>query len=93
MARRKNTTKPGPTVAATPFDQARDELFQHIMTCGVIGADPEHQDEWFTETLKYFSERFPELNQRQLDELKTLGLRFAQPPKSRRKEPAEFTAA
>jgi hypothetical protein len=25
-------------VAPTPFEQARDEMFQHIMRCGVIGA-------------------------------------------------------
>ena len=75
-----------------PFDQARDELFQQIMTCGVIGADAEHQEEWFGETIKYFAERYPELNPRQLDDLKTLGSRFAQPPKARQ-ETAEESAA
>jgi hypothetical protein len=29
------------------------------------------------------TERFPELSEQQIEELKTLGLRFAQPPKSR----------
>ena len=67
----------------SPFEQARDELFQHIMRCGVVGAAPEHVDEWFVETIKYMSERFPELSEQQIEELKTLGLRFAQPPKSR----------
>lgn len=90
MARRKN--KPKADSTASPFDEARDELFQQIMTCGVIGAEREHQDEWFAETMKYFADRFPELSVRQLEELKTLGLRFAQPPKSRQ-ETAEVGAA
>lgn len=67
----------------SPFEQARDELFQHIMRCGVVGAEPEHVDEWFAETIKYMTERFPELSEQQIAELKTLGLRFAQPPKAR----------
>ena len=66
-----------------PFEQARDELFQHIMTCGVVGADSEHQHEWFDETLKYFAERYPELSEQQVRELRKLGERFAQPPKAR----------
>ena len=67
----------------SPFEQARDELFQHIMRCGVVGADAEHVEEWFAETIKYLSERFPELNEQQIMELRTLGLRFSQPPKAR----------
>ena len=66
-----------------PFEEARDELFQHIMTCGVAGADAEHQHEWFEETMKYFAERYPELSEKQVKELRTLGERFAQPPKAR----------
>lgn len=67
----------------TPFDQARDELFQHIMTCGVVGADLEHQHEWFDDTMKYFAERYPELTEGDMKELRKLGERFAQPPKAR----------
>ena len=67
----------------TPFDEARDELFQHIMRCGVIGSDPEHQGEWFDQTMAYMTDRFPELTPTQLKELRTLGERFAQPPKGR----------
>jgi hypothetical protein len=76
----------------SPFEQARDELFQHIMRCGVVGAAPEHVDEWFAETIKYMSERFPELSEQQIEELKTLGLRFAQPPKSRSESNAASAA-
>lgn len=81
MAKPKSK-KSGPAIP-TPFEQARDELFQHIMTCGVVGADSEHQHEWFDETMKYFSERYPELGELQMNELRKLGERFAQPPKAR----------
>ncbi|MFM8301957.1 MAG: hypothetical protein ACKOC2_04655 [Gemmatimonadota bacterium] len=78
----------GPAGPATPsaFDQARDELFQHVISCGVIGSEPEHQQEWFDETMKYFAERYHELGSRQLAELRVLGERFAAPTK--RPEPA-----
>lgn len=70
-------------VAASPFEEARDELFQHIMRCGVVGSDPEHQKEWFAETMMYMKDRYPELGAEQLGELHKLGERFAQPPKKR----------
>jgi len=76
----------------SPFEQARDELFQHIMRCGVVGAQPEHIEEWFADTIKYMSERFPELSEQQIAELKTLGLRFAQPPKTRTESSAASAA-
>jgi len=76
----------------SPFEQARDELFQHIMRCGVVGAEPEHVEEWFADTIKYMSERFPELSEQQIAELKTLGLRFAQPPKTRTESDAASAA-
>ena len=79
-------------VEPSPFEQARDELFQHIMRCGVVGALPEHIEEWFADTIKYMTERFPELSEQQIGELKTLGLRFAQPPKTR-SEPDAASAA
>jgi len=77
----KNRARRRPDVTApTPFEEARDELFQHIMRCGVVGADPAHQEEWFNETMVYFSDRYPELAKQQLDELRTLGERFSRPP-------------
>jgi hypothetical protein len=66
----------------TPFEQARDELFQQIMRCEVIGASPEHQVEWFNETVAYFGERYPELKPADVSELRKLGERFVQPPKA-----------
>jgi hypothetical protein len=79
----KQKSKRSVPAGPTPFEQARDELFQHIMTCGVVGADLEHQHEWFDETMKYFAERYPELGELQMKELRKLGERFAQPPKAR----------
>ena len=81
MAKQRDRRKPPAT--PTPFEEARDELFQHIMRCGVIGSGPEDQAQWFAETLAYLQDRFPELDARQLEEVRTLGERFAQPPKTR----------
>ena len=71
----------GRTAAASPspFDQARDELFQHVMRCGVIGSEVEHQREWFDETMVYLAERYHELDPKALAELRLLGERFAAP--------------
>lgn len=71
-----------PQTEATPKDQARDELFQHIISCGVVGCDAEHQREWFDETMQYFTERYYELSAVDIAELRTLGERFAQPPRT-----------
>lgn len=82
MAKQKNRTMKAPAVAS-PFEEARDELFQHIMRCGVVGSDPEHQQEWFEETMAYMTDRYPELDADKIVELRKLGERFAQPPKKR----------
>ena len=79
----KPKSKRSASAEPTAFDQARDELFQHIMTCGVVGADEAHQKEWFDDTMKYFEERYPELGELHLPELRKQGERFAQPPKAR----------
>lgn len=79
----KNKNRRRDVAAPAPFDQARDEMFQHIIRCGVLQAAPEHQSEWFDDTMGYVSERYPELSPEQITELRTLGLRFCQPPKSK----------
>jgi hypothetical protein len=86
MANKRTTGTPNRgrqnvAAAPSPFEEARDELFQHVMQCGVIGAEPEHQKEWFDNTVSYLTERYPELSPTQMQELRTLGERFAQPPK------------
>ena len=80
MAKQKTRTTKA-TAAPMPFEEARDELFQHIMRCGVVDSASEHQADWFNETLQYMGERFPELSAEQMSELRKLGERFAQPPK------------
>lgn len=82
-AKTQTTRRPAAPAVPNPFEEARDELFQHIMRCGVIGAAPEHIEEWFSETFTYLEGRYPELSKAQLTELRTLGTRFAQPPKAR----------
>lgn len=81
MAKQK-TRRRREVAEPTPFEQARDEMFQHIMRCGVIGAAPEHQAEWFTETMSYLTDRYPELSEKEMTDLRTLGDRFVQPPKA-----------
>lgn len=81
MSRSRSRRKPA-SAEPTPFDMARDELFQHVIRCDVIGAEPEHQAEWFTDTMNYMSERWHELSPKQLVELRTLGERFAKPARS-----------
>jgi hypothetical protein len=80
MARQKNR-RFHDVAQPTAFEEARDELFQQIMQCGVIGAEPDHQHEWFRDTMAYLSDRYPELSNPELTELRTLGDRFVQPPK------------
>ena len=82
MSTKKSPRPQRETTGPSPFAQARDELFQHIIGCDVVGADPAHQKEWFDETMSYMRERFHELDPAKLTELRTLGERFAQPAKT-----------
>jgi hypothetical protein len=77
-----------PAAPASPFDQARDEMFQHVMRCGVIGSEPEHQKEWFDETMKYLAERYHELSKKEVTDLRVLGERFAAPTRKPDAAPA-----
>ncbi|MEO8945036.1 MAG: hypothetical protein ABI338_00955 [Gemmatimonadaceae bacterium] len=87
MTKKQNSTRyqahSAPTTQKSPLDEARDELFQHIMRCGVIGAEQEHQQEWFEATIAYFAGRYSELTKLELSQLRTLGERFAQPLKTK----------
>lgn len=95
MGKQRNRRRETP--APTPFEQARDELFQHIMRCGVIQAVPEHQEEWFNDTMPYLQDRYPELSDAELTDLRTLGTRFCRPPKAKTEaeatEPADAVSA
>ena len=76
LRRRKESAPP------TPFEQARDEMFQHVMRCGVVGAESEHQQEWFNDTMSYLADRYHELTPAQIAELRAMGERFVKPPKA-----------
>jgi hypothetical protein len=71
------------------FDQARDELFSHILRCGVIDASDEHQKDWFDDTMEYLAERYLELPDKQLDAIRVLGERYCRPVVNR--TPADKT--
>lgn len=83
MNNQKTRFRKEPVRAASPFEEARDELFQHIMRCGVVGSAPEDQTEWFDNTVEYLAERYHELTPSEVGELRVLGERFAQPPKAK----------
>ena len=92
MAKQQKRTTKAPA-APSPFEEARDEMFQHVMRCGVIGAEPSHQVEWFDETMRYLGERYHELSDSELKDLRTLGERFAAPPKAKTPEVDAASAA
>ena len=74
----KKKTAPRPPAMPTAFDAARDELFSHILRCGVLEAAPEHQKEWMDDTMQYVADRYPDLNAEQQGQLRVLGERFCQ---------------
>ncbi len=82
---KKKTRRAFPQASPSAFDQARDELFSHILRCGVIDALPEHQKDWFDDTMGYLTDRYEDLSDEHLTELRTLGERYCQPV--RRAEP------
>jgi len=75
------------------FDQARDELFSHILRCGVLEAAANDQKEWFDDTMEYLGERYEGLNQRELEALRQLGERYCQPVIGRTEEKEETVGA
>ena len=81
MSKQKPRYNRSAAPATTPFEEARDEMFQHIMKCGVIGASADDQKDWFDATMSYLADRYHELNPKQISELRVLGERFSQPAK------------
>ena len=77
---------------AVSFAQARDEMFSHILRCGVIDALPEHQKDWFDDTMLYLADRYDDLTEEELTQLRQLGERFSQPVQ-RKVETVETGAA
>src|SRR5205809_1035771 len=62
----KKRSEPRRPSTPTAFEQARDELFSHILRCGVLEASAEHQKEWFDDTMLYLADRYEELDEPQL---------------------------
>jgi hypothetical protein len=87
-----NKKKPQRDSDAVAFAQARDEMFSHILRCGVIDALPEHQKDWFDDTMLYLADRYEALTEEELVQLRVLGERFSQPVQ-RKPEPVETGAA
>jgi hypothetical protein len=75
----KKRSEPRKITTPTTFEQARDELFSHILRCGVLEATPEHQKEWFDDTMGYLADRFENLTDVELGELRVLGERYCRP--------------
>lgn len=61
------------------LDRARDELFSHVHRCGVLHAEEEDQLHWMDETIEYIGERYPDLADADLRDLREIGLRFCKP--------------
>ncbi len=75
----KKRSEPRRSVTPTSFEQARDELFSHILRCGVLEASPEHQKEWLDDTMLYLRDRYGQLDDDEIAQLRTLGERYCQP--------------
>ena len=88
---KKKTRRSSPADAPS-FTQARDELFSHILRCGVIEALPEHQKDWFDDTMQYIQDRYTDLDTEELAQLRVLGERYCRPVQ-RNPEVAESATA
>lgn len=76
MTNKKRTER---SAGPSSFDQARDELFSHILRCGVTEAEAEHQKDWMDDTMQYLAERYADLTEEELSEVRVLGERFCKP--------------
>ena len=81
MSKRKSRRK---EYVPTAVEQARDELFSHILRCGVLEAAEEQRKEWFDDTMEYLAERYEDLTAAELKDLRTLGERYCQPVVARK---------
>jgi hypothetical protein len=77
MARRKPQKRP--ETPSSGFEQARDELFSHILRCGVLEATPEHQKDWFDDTMEYLADRYETLSDDELAHVRRLGEQYCRP--------------
>ena len=82
MAKARTDTRKAPATP-TSFEQARDELFSHILRCGVLEATSEHQKEWFDDTMLYLGDRYEDLSEEEMTQLRVLGERYCKPVMAR----------
>jgi hypothetical protein len=75
--------KPRKQYIPTMFEQARDELFSHILRCGVLEAAEDHRREWFDDTMDYLAERYETLTAAEIGELRAMGERYCRPAQPR----------
>lgn len=61
------------------LDKARDEMFSHIQRCDVLQAREEDQKEWLEETMQYMAERYPQLGELELAQLRVIAERYIAP--------------
>jgi hypothetical protein len=87
----KNRTPPKKYVPSA-FEQARDELFSHILRCGVLEASVEHQKEWFDDTMLYLADRYEDLTDAEVSQLRLLGERYCRPVVARAPAPVAADA-
>jgi hypothetical protein len=76
---RKKAGRTTPSSSPSTLDQARDELFSHILRCGVVEADREQQAAWMDDTMQYLAERYVDLTEEELSQIRLLGDRFCKP--------------
>lgn len=73
MSKKGGRQDGNPTLA-----KARDELYSHILRCGVLEAQREQQQEWLDDTVEYMAERY-QLTADEAATLRTLGERYCRP--------------
>ncbi len=74
MGSRKSASKD----LTSALEKARDELYSHILRCGVLEAQREHQQEWLDDTVEYMAERYG-LTAADTTSLRKLGERYCAP--------------
>jgi hypothetical protein len=68
-----------PELPREVFEHARNELFSHILRCGVLEAAVADQKEWFDDTMDYLADRYDDLSEDELTKIRTLGEQYCRP--------------
>ena len=65
-----------PDQASRLYEEARDELFSHLLKSRIADAEPERQRAWLTDTLDYLCIRYPTLPESRRQHLTQAAERF-----------------